>query len=274
MFKMCIIYFYSLATTSTYKTMWTDDRSTEIIFMPFESTNELGNAIGGTWLNNGQGADYILSATFLKELMAAGMTTGMVKNYKDVRFGAFVLDKELTTPFGNILAPCFNKFPGNKTLQTTGESNYVNKPKVFRLSEMYFIAAEAACHQGNEAKANELMKTYMRNRINYGANEGYQDLSGDELFKFVCTQKSLEFAGEGFRMSDLRRWKIGFKRIEGADYNINSKADYTGVALILTPAGLRVNYEDDDHRYTWPIPSTEITSNPQIRGQQNPGYGN
>lgn len=265
---------YSLATTSTYKTMWTDDRSTEIIFMPFESTDELGNAIGSTWLNNGQGADYILSATFLKELMAAGMTTGMVKKYKDVRFDAFVLDKQLITPYGNILAPCFNKFPGNKTLQTTGESNYVNKPKVFRLSEMYFIAAEAAYHQGKVDKVNELMKTYMKNRINYSANEGYQDLSGEDLFKFVCTQKSLEFAGEGFRMSDLRRWKIGFKRIEGADYNINTKADYTGVAFILTPAGLRVNYEDDDYRYTWPIPSTEITSNPQIRGQQNPGYGN
>lgn len=265
---------YSLATTSTYKTMWTDDRSTEIIFMPFESTDELGNAIGNTWLNNGQGADYILSATFLKELTAAGITTGMVKNYKDVRFGAFVLDKQLITPYGNILAPCFNKFPGNKSLQTTGESNYVNKPKVFRLSEMYFIAAESAFNQGDEAKANQLMETYMKNRINYGKNEGYEALSGIALQELIRTQKSIEFAGEGFRMSDLRRWKMGFNRQNGSNYDINSKADYTGVSQILTPAGLEVEYSTTDYRYTWPIPSTEINANPQIKGQQNPGYGN
>ncbi|MDE7376011.1 MAG: RagB/SusD family nutrient uptake outer membrane protein [Muribaculaceae bacterium] len=265
---------YSLATTSTYKAMWTDDRSTEIIFMPFESTDELGNAIGNTWLNNGQGADYILSATFLKELMAAGMTTGMVKKYKDVRFDAFVLDKQLITPYGNILAPCFNKFPGNKALQTTGESNYVNKPKVFRLSEMYFIAAEAAYNQGDENKANSLMQTYMKNRINYSANEGYEALSGIALQEFIHTQKSIEFAGEGFRMSDLRRWKMGFNRYNGENYDINSKADYTGVSQILTPAGLEVEYSTTDYRYTWPIPASEINANPQIKGQQNPGYGN
>lgn len=265
---------YSLATTATYKTMWTDDRSTEIIFMPFESTDELGAAIGNTWLNNGQGADYILSATFLKELMAAGMTTGMVKNYKDVRFDAFVVNKPLITPYGNILAPCFNKFPGNKTLQTTGESNYVNKPKVFRLSEMYFIAAEAAYNLGDQSKANELMKTYMENRIKYGKDESYVDLSGTELQEFIRTQKSIEFAGEGFRMSDLRRWKMGFNRQSGKDYDINSKVDYTGVSQILTPAGLNVEYSTTDHRYTWPIPSNEINANPQIKGQQNPGYGN
>mgnify|MGYP003391526541 CR=1 FL=1 len=43
----------------------------------------------------------------------------------------------------------------------------------------------------------------------------------------------------------------------------------------LTPsvaAGRAMKYDKDDHRFTWPMPKTEMDSNPQLKGQQNPGY--
>ena len=66
-------------------------------------------------------------------------------------------------------------------------------------------------------------------------------------------------------MSDLRRWNQGFTR----DLDHPENPAITG---ILVPAGGLVVYQPDDHRYTWPIPSDEISVNPQLKGQQNPGY--
>ena len=36
--------------------------------------------------------------------------------------------------------------------------------------------------------------------------------------------------------------------------------------------GLELKVAADDHQWLWPIPQDEIESNPQIKGQQNPGY--
>jgi starch-binding outer membrane protein, SusD/RagB family len=36
-----------------------------------------------------------------------------------------------------------NKYPGNPALFTAASTNYQHKPKVFRVAEMYLIAAEA-----------------------------------------------------------------------------------------------------------------------------------
>lgn len=262
---------YSMSTIESFANMWTQDTSTEIIFSPYESTNELGAAIGSTWLNNGPGqADYIPSSKLLAGLRAAGKAPIGLNAWKDVRYRAYITTRSVQSAYGTIQVPAFNKYPGNPSLFTSGETNYVNKPKPFRLTEMYFIVAEAAYNQGNQAKANETMKFYMSNRIKYGKDEAYVDLTGNELIQFIRTQKGLELVGEGFRMSDLRRWKVGFERADGIDYSNVGYKD--GIDQILTAAGLDVAYTTTDHRYTWPIPGTEITSNPQMVGQQNPGY--
>jgi hypothetical protein len=37
-------------------------------------------------------------------------------------------------------------------------------------------------------------------------------------------------------------------------------------------AGKNLSYAAGDYRFVWPIPSDEIQVNPQLEGQQNPGY--
>jgi hypothetical protein len=71
--------------------------------------------------------------------------------------------------------------------------------------------------------------------------------------------------GEGTRLSDLRRWGKGFTR--DIDYSILNPA----VNSVVVPLGA-LTYTNDDRRLVWPIPSIEIENNPQLVGQQNPGY--
>ncbi len=66
-------------------------------------------------------------------------------------------------------------------------------------------------------------------------------------------------------MSDLRRWGLGFERN-------STYTNIPGIDDILVQAGLNVTYQPNDYRYTWPIPASEMQVNPQLTGQQNPGY--
>lgn len=120
--------------------------------------------------------------------------------------------------------------------------------------------------------ANAALQTLWENRYQ---GIKYEETTGGSLMNEIIRQRTLELMGEGFRLSDLRRWNMGFTR--SADYascTAISGIDKDGIINIITEAGLEVSYTPDDHRYTWPIPSKEMDVNPQLKGQQNPGYGN
>lgn len=134
--------------------------------------------------------------------------------------------------------------------------------KPFRLSEMYLILAEASYENGDEPTANSALNTLRSNRINRYAETTY---TGLDLRDQIRTERAKELIGEGFRLSDLRRWKLGFTR--DGSYPLNPV-----VTAIFNVVDMQVTYTSDDYRYVWPIPSTEIENNPQLKGQQNPGY--
>jgi hypothetical protein len=134
-------------------------------------------------------------------------------------------------------------------------------PKVFRLSEMYLIAAEAACFVPS-ANGNEYLNALRANRIENYSPVNY---NADVLLSEVKKERTLELLGEGFRMSDLRRWNSGFERYATHD-------ESAGLDNVVVKAGAAMKYANDDHRFTWPIPKTEMDSNPNLKGQQNVGY--
>lgn len=75
-----------------------------------------------------------------------------------------------------------------------------------------------------------------------------------------------ETAGEGLRMSCLKRWGIGYT---GRSAQAGAIA---GAVLQQTPS---VSYVDKsmpatDYHYQWPIPGYEMKINPNL--VQNPGY--
>lgn len=245
---------YALTTGQAYIDMWSNDDSQELIFSPFVDQAEY-STIGYTSegyisYQNTQTADYI-------------PTMDVLFSYEDndIRFDAFFTAWNLSFEGNMQPAFVFYKYPGNKSI-VNGTDYRKNKPKPFRLSEQYLILAEAAAASNQETVANDALNTLRSARIS-----GYEHvtLSGNNLRDAIRAERGKELIGEGFRLSDLRRWHIGFQR-EG-DYVAN-----TAINPYIVPLCLSVVYTADDTRYTWPIPTSEMQINPQLEGQQNPGY--
>lgn len=256
---------YELTPADQYASMWVNDEGKELLFVPYAEQGQGGKAFGVNYLRNNQknSSDYIPTLDAL-----------MAYDEGDVRFDAFF---EVYNPMQiqgvQYVAYAFNKFPGNPALNTGSTNALLNKAKPFRLSELYLVAAEAYAADGaakNETKANSYLNALRKARI-----EGYtaQTYSGATLQKAVRDERGKELIGEGFRLGDLRRWGNGFTRKAGYDELIGTELAVLGEVFEGIAAQTNgITYSATDYRFIWPIPTREIQVNPQIKGQQNPGY--
>ena len=138
----------------------------------------------------------------------------------------------------------FVKYPGNPDIDGSAGPYYVNMPKLLRLGETYLIRAEAYCMMGETAKANKDLTTLLKSRItSYGAASYEQS----KLLAAIQTERAKELVLEGFRLSDLKRWKLGFER-----------QPQTGALEGERYTSLKI--QGTDKRFTWPIPQHEITA--------------
>lgn len=249
---------YQLDKGDAYVDMWTYDEGEELIFVPYVDAAEYSTV--GSF--NDAWNFYQYMPTF-SDYLPSLTTLTQYDTRNDIRFSTFFKVAQLSISGGTFYAYQFLKFPGNPEIQGSASNRYRNKPKPFRLSEQYLILAEAAALEGQTSVANTALKTLREARI-----AGYQhtDLSGTDLLEAVREERTRELIGEGFRMSDLRRWGVGFSR--DGYYPIDP-----GMEANWVLAGLAVTYQPNDWRYVWPIPAAEMDINPQLKGQQNPGYG-
>lgn len=251
---------FALSIGDAYTKMWTQDTGTELIFVPFVDASESAyiGSFNNAWnyyANWPVRCDYIPT-----------YTTYSAYTDDDIRLTSFFESLEITVSGNQYNVMAFTKFPGNSTL-VSGINEYKNKPKPLRLSEQYLILAEASAMDSpakNESNANTALNTLRRARIT-----DYQDevSSGASLINAIRDERKKELIGEGFRMSDLRRWNLGFTR-DGSYPDVPEVEDI----IIVNSASL--TFSKDDYRYTWPIPASEMEINPQLKGQQNPGYDN
>ncbi len=246
---------YTLTTMDKYAALWSEDMGTEVIFRPFRSSVETGSTTGGSYyLTDNEESAYYIPTNDVLELYDMD---------NDVRFATFfTVYTGLKSNGLTVAAFMFNKYPGNESLKTGVQRNFINMMKPFRLSELYLIAAEAAFEENNSSKANKYLNDLRAQRIAGYENES---LSVSALRDAIRTERLKELLGEGFRLSDLRRWNEGFTRNGG--YPMNPQ-----VEDIFISSGVGLSYQPGDHRFVWPIPATELQSNPQLEGQQNPGY--
>ncbi len=247
---------FSLATMKNYAKMWSDDTSTETILQPIQSPTELGGTYANVFQDKSGTSAYYLPNYGALSIYGEG----------DVRFDTFFSEYgNLTVEGSQYPAYVFNKYPGNTALRTSSDNNFANMSKVFRISEMYLIAAEADARLNNTQEGSKYLNDFCAMRI-----QGYksQTYSADNLLSTTLEEREKEFIGEGFRWSDIRREGKGFKRV--SDFPSETGLDYLN--SIMVTLGRNISYAADDHRLTWPIPKTEIDSNPQLKGQQNPGY--
>ncbi len=121
--------------------------------------------------------------------------------------------------------------------------------QVIRLSEMYLIKAEAHAQLTQEVEARNALDLIIQ-RADPMASPSAE--TGEALLDKILLERRKELAFEGFRLYDLTRYGKTFNKFR-------QDAD---PIMISAP----------ENRTILPIPIDEINVNPNLAGQQNPGY--
>lgn len=158
---------------------------------------------------------------------------------------------------------------------------------IIRFAEVLLNYAEAEARQnGVTAKAVSLLNA-VRNRAVTNSADQFTIASFanvDALMKAILQEREIEFLAEGRRWPDIHRLtydsKYAVKSKDGkagvpdkAAWGSMKTESYNPASGVIDPNILKTpgfNYED--RRYIFPIPLSEITSNPTLAAQQNAGW--
>lgn len=236
-------------TADAFKAMWVDDNSKEIIMQLFlnnvENVNQNGSYLGYSSGTKKYTPDYI-PEKWVYDLF----------DVEDIRKTVYFM-----TDILNILGTDYtgiymiNKYPRTERFSTTGD--YKHSPIVFRIAEMYLISAEAAAQSISTEGAALSTLNALREKRGLDALNG---LSGEVLMNEIRNERTRELLCEGFRLDDLKRWKLGIKRSEAQN------------AAIITPSSINLEKPAEDNKFVLAIPRGDIMTNPNLKGQQNPGW--
>ncbi len=243
---------YSLMTRDQYVDSWASDFSSESIF---SSVNSSADNTGGESINNlsdPEGYGQFIASQDLIDLVRS--------DPDDVRNGMLYIDQLSTmgdpSTYGRILKypgkgntkdVIVAHFEGNGSVASSTTSNV----SIFRLSELYLIAAEAAVKGGGSNAA------FYLNAIVERANPAATVAEADVTLDRILTERRKELMGEGHRFFDLIRNKRDIIR------SLSPRAMQAGVPT----ARMHIPY--DDYQVVFAIPKDELNINPI---QQNPGY--
>lgn len=219
---------------SYYQYMWASDNSTEIIWkVGFTSTN-YGGALGTIFFNY----DY---SSFKPDYVPAQWVLDLYDAY-DMRYSAFF--QEYTTGYSHGLTwPLLVKYWGNTDLYSAAQLLNVSMPKVFRLSELYLIRAEAHCCKAvpdYSAASKDISKLRMARYYNYG---GSTPMNVSNAMQIIEEERIKELYMEGFRLADLKRWHKGFERTPQSQ---------------SLAGGSSLKVDADNPLFVWPIPRHEL----------------
>lgn len=259
---------YALAEgTAEIMSMWYD-----FDYAQASQTGVVGNKTGN-WetilqLEIGDGADQYPAGTgTFYQTMQVGANPDFVPTLtlynlysdNDYRKAAYFVPGNITTTTGvSGDVYFFAKFPLDTYTfyqSQTNSSVGVSEPKVFRIAEMYLIAAEGYAQAGDLQKATYYLNTLESSRI-----DGYADQTftgKDDLMQEIKNERQREMAGEGTRIFDLKRWHMSMQRGEAQNPSV-----------LLTTTPLNFSQPADANRMTWPIPKNET----DLHIVQNPGY--
>lgn len=248
---------YPLADSdSTYADLWLNDSGVECIMQVFSSMTELPGSSSYNYVSyseaSGLYTPYYIPTQSVIDLYAED----------DMRFTEIFELCKVTSEASSAEVYLCNKYPGNPDFYQGVQTNYCNSPKPFRIAEQYLILAEAYAQTGNLNNANNMLNELRGARIPSWTDESY---GSNNIMQEIRDERVRELFAEGFRMLDLRRYGEGFSR--GPAQNSS---------LVYMPDGpyTEMTVSRDNFHWIWPIPTNEINSNPQISGQQNPGYTN
>lgn len=225
---------YPLADRTQYEAMFNDADNTEVIFKLERVTGDF--PIGGIWVFTGTGNAFLeMSNSLYDELNPADIR-------RDVNFW-----EEESDPDNNL--HYIGKYNG---------PGFLNDLKVFRVSEMHLIKAEAQARGASAdlAGAAATLKEVRDARFGVSTTaDTYANVT--EAVLAILAERRIELAYEGHRYLDIRRTR-----------------NLTGVGIVRDaidcPDG-NCTLLPDDFRFNLPIPLAELNANDNM--VQNPGYG-
>jgi len=225
---------YALVPYGQYKASWTSAFNNSEAILTLINTDEDNTSregVGNLWHPKGYNT-MVFTNSFLNEINS---------NPKDDRINAIykneIKKKEVVVSVEYISL----KYP----------EQYAYKARLIRLSEMYFIAAEAIykVNNANAAEAAGLINEVLAERLD---ESDVLDASDINIERIVL-EKRKEFVGEGMTFFDLMRNRMDVVR--------------TGEGHL---AGAPEEVKHNDFRTIQPIPRLELNVNTEI--QQNPDY--
>lgn len=234
---------YPLANQSQYVGIFNDTDNTEVIFKAKRVVND--RIAGGIWMFATSGDSFIEVSNELVSIIPAGdiRNTTLWTNEDAV----FVVDTQERV----------NKYPGSNGFR------YLNDIKVFRSSEMVLINAEAKARKAapDFLGAATMVQSIRDARMGATGNAPTYG-SVEAAVTDILLERRLELAFEGHRFIDLKRTRpitnLGIERSE-------TLLDCGG-----TSGTSNCNLSVNDHRFTLPVPATELDGNPNI--EQTVGY--
>lgn len=157
---------------------------------------------------------------------------------------------------------------------------------IIRYAEVLLNYAEAEARvNGVTPKAVELLNA-VRNRAVTDPEKQFKQSSFsnvDALMTAILQERRIEFLGEGRRWPDIHRLTYDKYAVKSSDgkagipdkvtWGSMSAESYNVASGVIEPNIIKTpGFNFEDRRYIFPIPLSEITSNPKIAGQQNAGW--
>lgn len=240
---------YELANDNTkMQAEFVNDNGKESIMQMYANLTEWGGNANTIYLNYVNTAsrytpDFVPTKTCINMYEAADLRRTNWFEELPVRFST-----------GDSVLVLFKKYPGNPALFTPPTRNYRHQVKLFRIAEMYLIAAEALVNQTTPDAAGAL------SALNALQAARGTTLSVAATMDEIKKEWAKETIGEGFRIDCLRRWKDGFvNRVPQSKTFVNIGTGFNEITVTSSTAKL-----------TWAIPQTDIDVNPNLF--QNTGW--
>lgn len=163
-------------------------------------------------------------------------------------------------------------FSWKKYFQESETWNTYNSFIVFRYAEAYLLRAEALVERGGDLEEAKGLIKIIRDRA--GNTNDIDKIVAEKyngsLLDLIRNERRVEFAGEGLRFYDIRRWHILLdvmnKPIEGIEYR---NFLFNPPKKVVYAPAIREPYTEKD--FWWPIPQSEIDLN-KGRIKQNDGW--
>lgn len=244
-----------ISDVEEYKDYWHVDGYQESIMQLYVAQpNEAAN-VNNVYLGYNAGLDL-----FVPDFVPSQWVVDMYED-DDIRKAAYF--DTLDIQIQGVVYPntwLVNKYPGNPALFTGANTNYQHEPKVFRIAELYLISAEAGARMGGAGEADALARL---NELRTKRGLAAVSSSGATLLQDIKDERFRELAFEGQRLFDLKRWNEGFTRRDPQNIEYIQTTGTVFYNLSIAPG---------HDKFTWGIPTNDLTTNPSLQGQQNSGW--